>query len=60
MDEDEQFRLRSKAYAAIREMIYDISFDSNENVVTLVVANGISVYRFRNGLLVSHCYALAA
>ncbi|PZU19389.1 MAG: recombinase family protein [Shinella sp.] len=60
MDEDERFRLRSKAHAAIREIIYDISFDSTENVVTLVVANGISVYRFRNGVLIGHCYALAA
>ena len=59
-DEDERFRLRSKAHAAIREMIYDISFDSADNVVTLVIANGISVHRFHNGVLIGHYYALAA
>lgn len=59
-DEDERFRLRAKAHAAIREVIYDIAFDSAENIVTLIVANGISVYQFKNGAMIRQCRALAA
>lgn len=59
-DENERFRLRAKAHAAIREVIYDIAFDSAENVVTLIVANGISVYQFRSGAMIRQCLALAA
>lgn len=52
-DEDERFQLRAKAHAAIREVVYDILFDSFDDTAILVVANGISAYKFRQGELLA-------
>nr|WP_186363369.1 recombinase family protein [Rhizobium sp. ACO-34A] len=52
-DDEERFQLRAKAHAAIREVVYDISFDSIDDTAILVVANGVSGYKFRQGQLVA-------
>lgn len=52
-DDEERFHLRAKAHAAIREVVYDISFDSIDDTAILVVANGVSGYKFRQGQLVA-------
>ncbi|NTI62355.1 recombinase family protein [Agrobacterium rhizogenes] len=54
-DDEAQFAARAEAHAAIRELVTEIAFDSIDNSVTLVVANGVRAYRIGNGKL-SHMF----
>ncbi|MFK0209456.1 recombinase family protein [Agrobacterium sp. NPDC090283] len=44
-----RYELRSEAHAAIRELITEISFDSTSHSAGVVVENGVSAYRVKDG-----------
>ncbi|MBP2534879.1 hypothetical protein [Agrobacterium tumefaciens] len=48
-DADARYALRSEAHAAIRELISDISFDSETRTAIVVVGNGLRAYRICDG-----------
>lgn len=52
-DEQTRFALRAEAYAAIRELISETTFDSINNITTLVVGSGFRAYQLRDGKLVN-------
>jgi len=57
-----RYELRSEAHAAIRDVVRELSFDSEEQSATLIVGNGVRAYRLRDGKLVSafDAFAVAA
>ncbi len=48
-DADARYILRAEAHAAVTELISDICFDSDELSAVVVVGNGISAYRIKEG-----------
>jgi len=52
-DDEARFTARAEAYAAIRELVSEITFDSTDNAVTLIVGNGVRAYQLRDGKLVN-------
>ncbi|MNL35733.1 hypothetical protein D3C87_1577770 [compost metagenome] len=54
------FALRSEAHAAIRELVSEITCDSGDHSAIVVVANGISAYRLRDGQISGRFQAFAA
>lgn len=59
-DDTTRYSLRSEAHAAIRELITEISFDSGDRSATVVIANGLSVYRIKEGAISACFRAFAA
>jgi len=59
-DETTRYSLRSEVHAAIREFITEIVFDSNDHFAIIIIANGVSAYRIRNGRIGGRFRALAA
>lgn len=59
-DEATCYELRSEAHAAIREFITEISFDSTGYSAVVVVANGVSAYRVKDGIISGLFRAFAA
>jgi DNA invertase Pin-like site-specific DNA recombinase len=53
-DDQIRYRLRAQAHTAIRELVQDIVFDSLDNTVTLIIADGVIAYRFAEGKLTGH------
>ncbi len=46
---DIRYAIRAEAHAAIRELVSDISFDSEARTAVVVVGNGLCAYRTRDG-----------
>ena len=44
-DADRTYRLRAQAHAAIREIITEITFDSQDDTATVIVGNGVVAYK---------------
>ena len=59
-DDAMRYGLRSEAHAAIRELIAEVSFDSDDHSATVVVLNGISAYQINDGKLAACFRAFAA
>lgn len=59
-DTSTRFALRSEAHAAIRELVSEITCDSGDHTAIVVVANGISAYRLKNGQISGRFLAFAA
>jgi len=59
-DEASRYGLRSEAHAAIRELITEIMFDSDDQSAVIIVANGVSAYRIQDGQISRRLRALAA
>lgn len=51
-DEQQRYRLRAEAHAAIREFVTCIAFDSIDDTAMAVIANGVMAYTFRNGAMI--------
>lgn len=54
------YELRSEAHAAIRELITEISFDSTSYSAVVVVENGVSAYKVKDGQISGLFRAFAA
>ncbi|MNE00243.1 hypothetical protein D3C80_926470 [compost metagenome] len=50
-DDDTRYALRSEAHATIRELISEISFDSTNYSAVVVIENGVSAYRVKEGMI---------
>ncbi|HAU78905.1 MAG TPA: recombinase family protein [Agrobacterium sp.] len=55
-----RYELRSEAHAAIRELITEISFDSTSSSAVVVIENGVSAYRVKDGRISGLFRAFAA
>jgi len=53
-DEQTRYRLRAQAHIAVRELVTDIVFDSSDATATVIIANGVIAYRFKDGKLIDH------
>lgn len=59
-EEATHYELRSEAHAAIRELITEISFDSTSFSAVVVIENGVSAYRVKDGRISGLFRAFAA
>lgn len=50
-DADTRYALRAEAHAAVTELISDICFDSDDLSTVVVVGNGITAYRVKDGTI---------
>ncbi|MDK4711593.1 recombinase family protein [Rhizobium sp. CNPSo 4039] len=57
---DTRYELRSEAHAAIRELVSEISFDGGNQEAIIIVANGITAYRVKDGRISGNFRAFAA
>ncbi|NSX87681.1 recombinase family protein [Agrobacterium tumefaciens] len=48
-EEATRYELRSEAHAAIRELITEVSFDSSSYTAVVVIENGVSAYKVKDG-----------
>ncbi|MGJ7043586.1 hypothetical protein J2Y63_006870 [Shinella sp. BE166] len=55
-----RYDLRSEAHAAIRELVSEMSFDSGSYSAVVVVENGVTAYRVKEGRVSGHFRAFAA
>ncbi|WP_207587619.1 zinc ribbon domain-containing protein [Rhizobium sp. ZX09] len=59
-EEATRYELRSEAHTAIRELITEISFDSISYSAVVVIENGVSAYRVKDGMISALFRAFAA
>lgn len=59
-EEAKRYELRSEAHTAIRELMTEISFDSPSYTAVVIIENGVSAYRIKDGMISALFRAFAA
>ncbi len=59
-EEATRYELRSEAHNAIRELMTEISFDSPSYTAVVIIENGVSAYRIKDGMISALFRAFAA
>ncbi|AQS61049.1 hypothetical protein AGRHK599_LOCUS2061 [Rhizobium rhizogenes] len=59
-EETTRYELRSEAHNAIRELMTEISFDSPSYTAVVIIENGVSAYRIKDGMISALFRAFAA